>query len=147
MLGGPHRNMIRWYLSQGTILNHILHRVLCKHSSASIFYDPQNIFLSTPKPRLQGSRVVWHRFFTTTRHEFFLGVWILGPLHTRAKSRDHEIVRAQKKVSKGHRPKRPPQPCSVVTLKCSVKSYVPGPSTKCYFNELLFMQAVTHDNI
>ena len=29
-----------------------------------------------------------------------------GPLHTRAKSRDHEIVRAQKKVSKG-RPKTP----------------------------------------
>ena len=84
---------------------------------------------------------------SATRHEFFLGVWILEPLHTRAKSRDHEIVRAQKKVSKGHRPKRPPQPCSVVTLKCSVKSYVPEPSTKCYFNELLFMQALTHDNI
>ena len=31
----------------------------------------------------------------------------LGPLHTRAKSRDHEIVRAQKKVSKG-RPNTPP---------------------------------------
>ena len=30
---------------------------------------------------------------------------LLGPLHTRAKSRDHEIVRAQKKVSKG-RPSR-----------------------------------------
>ena len=26
----------------------------------------------------------------------------LGPLHTQAKSRDHEIVRPQKKVSKGH---------------------------------------------
>jgi len=26
----------------------------------------------------------------------------LGPLHTRAKSRDHEIVRVQKKVFKGH---------------------------------------------
>ena len=37
-----------------------------------------------------------------------------GPLHTRAKSRDHEIVRAQKKVSKG-RPKALPKPCSVVT--------------------------------
>jgi len=39
---------------------------------------------------------------------------ILGPLHTRAKSRDHEIVRAQKKVSKG-RPNTPPKSCSVVT--------------------------------
>jgi hypothetical protein len=37
-----------------------------------------------------------------------------GPLHTRAKSRDHEIVRAQKKVSKGH-PKTPPKSWSVVT--------------------------------
>ena len=39
---------------------------------------------------------------------------ILGPLHTWAKSRDREIVRAQKKVSKG-RPKTPPKSCSVVT--------------------------------
>ena len=38
----------------------------------------------------------------------------LGPLHTRAKSHDHEIVRAQKKVSKG-RPNTPPKSCSVVT--------------------------------
>ena len=37
----------------------------------------------------------------------------LGPLHTRAKSRDHDIVRAQKKVSKG-RPNTPPKSCSVV---------------------------------
>jgi hypothetical protein len=37
----------------------------------------------------------------------------LGPLRTRAKSRDHEIVRAQKKVSKG-RPNTPPKSCSVV---------------------------------
>jgi hypothetical protein len=35
----------------------------------------------------------------------------LGPLHTRAKSRDHEIVRAQKKVAKGC----PNSPPSVVT--------------------------------
>jgi hypothetical protein len=37
----------------------------------------------------------------------------LGPLHTRAKSRDHEIVRAQKKVSKV-RPYTPPRSCGVV---------------------------------
>jgi hypothetical protein len=43
----------------------------------------------------------------------------LGSLHTWAKSRDHEIVRAQKKVTKG-RPKTPPK-------SCSVKSYVTGP--------------------
>ena len=41
-------------------------------------------------------------------------LWIYqGPLHTRAKSHDHEIVRAQKKVSKG-RPNTPPKSCSVV---------------------------------
>jgi hypothetical protein len=37
----------------------------------------------------------------------------LGPLHTQAKSSDHEIVRAQKKVSKGH-PNTPPKSHSVV---------------------------------
>ena len=46
----------------------------------------------------------------------------LEALHTRAKSRDHFIVRAQKKVSKG-RPKTSPKSCSVVTdpqVKCAV---------------------------
>ena len=33
------------------------------------------------------------------------------------------------------------------TLKRSVKSHVTGPSTKCYFNEVLFMQVLTHDQI
>jgi hypothetical protein len=37
-----------------------------------------------------------------------------GHFATRAKSRDHEIVRAQKKVSKG-RPNTPPKSYSVVT--------------------------------
>ena len=37
-----------------------------------------------------------------------------GPLHTRAKSRIHEIVRAQKKVPKG-RPNTPLKSCTVVT--------------------------------
>ena len=37
-----------------------------------------------------------------------------GPLHTRTKSREHEIVRAQNKVSEG-RPKAPPKSCSAVT--------------------------------
>ena len=31
------------------------------------------------------------------------------------------------------------------TLECSVKSYVTRPSTKRYFNELLFTQVLTHD--
>ena len=37
----------------------------------------------------------------------------LGPLHTRAESRDHETVQAQKKASRGH-PETPPKSCSVV---------------------------------
>ena len=48
--------------------------------------------------------------------------WVLGPLHTCAKSRDHDIVRAQKKVPKG-RPKTPPKSCSVVIdpqVECEV---------------------------
>ena len=32
-------------------------------------------------------------------------------------------------------------------FKCSVKSYMTGPSTKCYFNEFLYMPVVTHDKI
>ena len=37
----------------------------------------------------------------------------LGPLHTRAKSRDHENMRAQMTMSKG-RPKTLPKSCSVI---------------------------------
>ena len=33
------------------------------------------------------------------------------------------------------------------TLKCIVKSYVTGPSTKCYSNEFLFVRLLTHDTI
>ena len=33
------------------------------------------------------------------------------------------------------------------TLECSVKSYVPGPSAKCYFNESLFVQGFIHDTV
>ena len=32
-------------------------------------------------------------------------------------------------------------------FKCSVMSYVIGPSIKCYFNEVLFMRVLTHDKI
>jgi hypothetical protein len=71
----------------------------------------------------------------------------LGPLHTRSKSRDHEIVRAQKKC-----PKAVPRHFQnhVVwshALKCSVKSYVTGPSTKCYLNEHLLIRVLTHGKI
>jgi hypothetical protein len=33
------------------------------------------------------------------------------------------------------------------TLKCGVKSYVTVSSTKCYFNEFLFIRILTHDKI
>jgi hypothetical protein len=64
-----------------------------------------------------------------------LWVLCLGPLRTWAKRCEHEIVRAHKKVSKGH-PKTPPKSCSVVAYpqKCSVKPYVTRPSTKGNFN-------------
>ena len=58
--------------------------------------------------------------------------------------RDHGIVTTQKKVSKG----RPKTPQTHVlwsrTLKCSVKLYVTGPSTKCYSDEFLFMWVLAH---
>ena len=47
----------------------------------------------------------------------------LGPLCTRAMSRDHKIVRAQTKVSNGT-PKTPPKSCSVVTgpqVQCEIR--------------------------
>jgi hypothetical protein len=64
-----------------------------------------------------------------------------GSLHTWGKSRDHEIVRAQKKVSKS-RPNTPAKTHVVWSqiLKSSVKSYVTGFSTKCHFHEFLFMR-------
>ena len=69
-----------------------------------------------------------------------------GPLHIRAKSRDHEILRAQKWECLKAIPRHFQN--HVVwswILKCSVKSYVTGPSSKCYFNECLFMRVLTHD--
>ena len=57
--------------------------------------------------------------YMASNGSYFMGTWtilqdhLLGPLHTRAKSRDHEVVRAQKKESKG-RPNTPPKSCSVV---------------------------------
>ena len=57
-----------------------------------------------------------------------------GPLHTRAKSGDNEIVRAQKKCLKAISRHFQIHVLWWWTLKCSVKSYVIGCSTKCYFN-------------
>ena len=64
-----------------------------------------------------------------------------GPLHTRAKSRDHVICKSPKESVQ-----RPSQHTSKI-MYCSVKSYVTGPSTKCYFNEFLFCGVLTHDKI
>ena len=72
---------------------------------------------------------------------------ISGSLHTRAKSCDHEIVRAQRKCPKAVPTHLQNHVVWLRTLKCSVKSYVTKPSTKCYFNEFLFMQVLTHDKI
>ena len=57
-----------------------------------------------------------------------------GPLHTWAKSYEHEIVRAQKKVSKDHPKTHPKHVAWSHALKCSVKSYMIVPSTKRYIN-------------
>ena len=48
------------------------------------------------------------------------------PLHTRAKSCDHEIVRAQWEVSKGRHTTPPNHVLWSRILKCSVKPYVTG---------------------
>jgi hypothetical protein len=61
--------------------------------------------------KVDGVELKWYMYINTTQT---IIVSTRGPLHTRAKSRDHEIVRAQSKVSKG-RPNIPPKSCSVVT--------------------------------
>ena len=63
----------------------------------------------------------------------------LQPLHTWTKSHDHESVRVQKKCSKAVPTNFQNHAVSLRALKCSVKSYVTCPSTKCYFNKFLFM--------
>jgi len=69
----------------------------------------------------------------------------LGPLHTRAKRRDHEMVRAQKKVSEAVPTHLHNHVVWPWTLKCGVESYVTGSSTKCYFNRFLFIRVFTYD--
>ena len=73
----------------------------------------------------------------------------LGPLHTRAKSRDHEIVRAQKESVRRLSVPRHLRSHVVWSriLECGVKPYVTGSSSKCYFKEFLFMWVFTHDTI
>ena len=94
--------------------------------------------------------VSWHQF----SHYYSRRCWRMvleltgvispwGSLHTRAKSRDHGIVRARckRKCPKATVPTHPQHHVVVWSwiLKCSVKLYVTGPSTKCYVNERLYM--------
>jgi hypothetical protein len=72
---------------------------------------------------------------------------LLGPPHTRAKSRDHEIVGAQRKCPKAVPTHLQNHVVWSRIFKCSVKSYVTRASTKCYFNEFLFMRVLTHGAI
>ena len=69
---------------------------------------------------------------------------VLRPLHTRAKSCDHGIVRAQRKVSTSVPRHLQNHVQWSRILKCSVKSYVTVPSTECYFNKFLFIWVLTH---
>ena len=68
----------------------------------------------------------------------------LGSLDTRAKSRDHVIVRDQKKCPKAVPRRFQNHVVWSWPLKCSVKSCVIGSSTKCYFNEILFTMGSSH---
>ena len=65
--------------------------------------------------------------------------WFVGGLGPWAKSRDHGIIRAQKKVSNTVLRHLHIHVVWLRSLKCSVKSYVTAPSTEYYFNEFLFM--------
>ena len=65
---------------------------------------------------------------------------IKGPLHTRAKSHNRKIVRAQKKCAKAVPRHFQNHVMWSRVLKCSAESYVIRPSSKYYFNEILFIQ-------
>ena len=81
----------------------------------------------------------WH-----TQESWKLGFHTKGHFTHEPRVVTMNFVRAQKKVSKG-RPNTPPS-CVVWSRipKCSVKSYVTRPSTKCYFNKFLFMRILAH---
>ena len=67
---------------------------------------------------MKHGRKVYMGPYMASNGSYFMVTWTmfrnLGSLHTRAKSRDNEIVRAQKKVSNGVS-QAPPKSCSVVT--------------------------------
>jgi hypothetical protein len=73
---------------------------------------------------------------------------VLGPLSTWAKTRDHEIVRAEEKVVNGH-PNTSPKSSSVVMdpqAYCEVICDW-ALNQRLYFNEFSFMQVFVHDKI
>ena len=72
---------------------------------------PTGIFVTCSPCSMRANGPVWNIRVLASGA---LWIWRLGPLHMRAKNRDHEIVRAQKKVSKG-RPKTLSKLCIVVT--------------------------------
>ena len=116
-------------------------------SLVQILWSSFLLFLWLPKVRLHASRFP-HILFARILKKicaYNKGHFTHEP---RATSRDHEIVITQKKVSKGC-PKTSPKSCSVCHGSSSVvwSHMWLGASTKCYFNEFLFMQVLTHDKI
>ena len=119
------------------------------HLAFTYYVDPSSIVWSKlepapPFPPMRVHEVWWSRALNLVC-EVTLRVntgW--GPLYIRAKNHHRDIVEAHKKVSQSW----PSQGTSTI-MKCghkpscvSVKSYVIGPSSKCYFNNFL-----THDEI
>ena len=73
--------------------------------------------------------------------------WIRGSFHTSqepwpwsCESPNESVQRLSQRHPKNH-------VLWSQTLKCSVKSYVTGPSINNYFNDFLFMRVCTHDKI
>ena len=90
-------------------------------------------------------KVVLGRWFKTYTEIRFLdgGYFKLRPLHTRANSREHEIVRVQKKCQKVNARHFQNHVVWSRALKCNENSYVTGLLAKCYINEFLFMRVLT----
>ena len=100
---------------------------------------------------------MWHHYRTKSLQSPLKKIPILPIFKAGSESKGHFTYKPRAMTMKFWDPKRK---CSKAipihsqnyvvwswALKCSVKSYVTGPSTKCYFNEFLFMWILTHDFI
>ena len=113
-------------------------------------YSPSGSSVSTNYWFWDQSHAMWHG--QPLRTHLSLSLWAHKPIlratsHTSQEPWPWNCERPKRKCPKGVPTHLQNHVVWSRTLKCSVKSYVTGPSTKCDFNEFLFMWVLTHDKI